>query len=441
MAVAVECNWRGLKSGAQKTLGAIAKSKIRDFFRYIPDEYNERTVHFLGIKVISGADPQKIIKFATKNQDFGHHAVGIPVIIQVDGGQGLVCLLTIEGLTDDEIRILIQNGPYDKKPRVSKEAADATSEVVSGDQSTAEIQALALATASGGEATETKVDVVKEPSSDPVVKPMKQEIVKRRPPLEILTSGSGGWTTEKIERLKSTLSYLISNHVTEEMLSTELNSVYIKVSYITAAILEHMEINQSSAGNYRGTVASFYTSVIALFALKGLEDSAMDERSTPWLFDLDVVLDFVGGKDNLSALARGRRKEIEERTAKEKALPPPVPAEEVETAAASNVDDNDLINLALAALSGRKEAERELAAAEANLSDTQASIQEIENLLLTKRAELARAKAFVGEMRQKVESFTVSNEVRARVVEAIRKAQEEFDRMQKLAKDLGISST
>lgn len=105
--------WRGIRPHSREKLSRLAKSSIRSFFRYYPDDV---TVSLVCFKACPGGDRNSLIKIVPLTADFGSHPVGVSVSVYLEGTQGLYALFTLEGLSDLRTRRVLSQGPYNKKP-------------------------------------------------------------------------------------------------------------------------------------------------------------------------------------------------------------------------------------------------------------------------------------------------------------------------------------
>jgi hypothetical protein len=212
------------------------------------------------------------------------------------------------------------------------------------------------------------------------------------------------------------------------------NLLQVSVNDITDAILEHMKLPKNGANNYRGTIANFYSTRIALFALKWEDSIDPEARYEDWLVDVLLVLDFVGGRNNLSALTRDREQEIRERLAVERMVEenPPPTAESVEVAAVGGfVADAALLDLAMQSREGRLLAEEALQAARQNAESLAAEVVRIEAQLAAARQTHSGSLAMVAEAEEGLKKFVLT----PKTVSIIRNAKTRLDA---LVADLGL---
>lgn len=103
------------------------RATLDSYFRYYPGELNGELRLYKQGRGGRADDP---ICITTQKREFGPSPIGVPVVVHTIGSHGATGLLTIEGLTDKEVRLLISDGPYDKRLR-----QEGTQEVGSGEDS------------------------------------------------------------------------------------------------------------------------------------------------------------------------------------------------------------------------------------------------------------------------------------------------------------------
>ncbi len=431
MAISIEIEERArFSSPASKRLQSAARSSIGDFFR--KHEAPPETVHITVFKASSGADPEKIIKLlAGKSPEMGVQS-GIPVLIFTEGHQGLNCLMTIPGQNEQSVIELIEQGPYNRKPRrkllaLPREIADSF-----GVMATLASSALTEATEDNpAPAAEDTTDVEEATKPTAEAKSGEKPPVRRLAPLEkLLANGVNG---DEIERLKTTIASIIYRKVGEsEIPPSEL--LMIPVEEITKAIMEHMRLPMNDAGNYRGIIGNFYAAKISLFALKWDDSADPDAQYTDWCFDCDLALDFIGGRSKLAALTRERDVEVSKRIARERdaAANPPVKAEAVQEVARQGfLQDAALLELARSMLDGRHAAEEAMHLAEMNAAKLLDEVAGFEARLAAAKTAHEKALTQVGEAREKIAEYVLDNET----LERIRAAKARLD---SLALELGL---
>jgi hypothetical protein len=177
-----------------------------------------------------------------------------------------------------------------------------------------------------------------------------------------------------------------------------------------------MGLPMNSTGTYRGIIGNFYQSRITLFALKWENSSSEDAQYTDWLFDCNIVLDFVGGKNNLAALTKARDAEVRERVAKEEAAEqnPPPKADEV-AKAAGFLADASLLELAAQTLEGKRKAEEEAHLAETNAAKIWEEIGALEGKLEEARTAHRTASALLDAARARVSEYVLSPEAMSKI--------------------------
>lgn len=399
----VQFNVQGHFSGkGAETLIANARRSFKDFFR--GTEIGSANV--LVFRCGRGSDPQRLIKVDTTAVNVRKEKVpGVPVVICTDGTQGIFGNITVAGLSDGETQTLIENGPYLRRPK--KKLADAT-------PTTETPVAVPVVVAPLLPVAPTESAQPHRPTSN------------RQAPLQKLLAN--GIETDEIERLKQTLASIIYRQIGDsEMPSTLL----VPVEGITTAIMEHMRLPRNASGSYKGIIGNFYNARIAMFALKW-DDASGDSVYTDWLFDLTLVLDFVGSKGNLAALTRVRDTEVRERTIQEEAIAanPPPKAEQV-AEAASFLADASLLELAAKTIAGKKAAEEEARLAEVNATKISEEIAVLDAKIAQAKIAFENANVLVAMAKAKVSEYVLPPE-------AMKKIRAAKARIDTLVEDLGI---
>lgn len=399
----VQFNVQGHFSGkGAETLIANARRSFKDFFR--GTEIGSASV--LVFRCGRGSDPQRLIKVDTTAANVRKEKVpGVPVVICTDGTQGIFGNITVAGLSDSETQALIENGPYLRRSK--KKLAD-TTPMTETSAVVPVVTAPPLPVAPTGPA-----------------QPHRSASNRQAPLQKLLANGT---ETDEIERLKQTLASIIYRQIGDsEMPSTLL----VPIEGITTAIMEHMRLPRNASGSYKGIIGNFYNARIAMFALKW-DDASGDSVYTDWLFDLTLVLDFVGGKDNLAALTRVRDTEVHERTMQEEAIAanPPPKAEQV-AEAAGFLADASLLELAAKTIAGKRAAEEEAHLAEVNAAKLSEEIVALDAKIAHAKTALESANALVATAKEKVSEYVLPPEA----MEKIRAAKARIDA---LVQDLGI---
>lgn len=401
---------------------AMANS-VRDFIKF----YTEKPILGIGLAALAvktGAPRQNGVKLAKSHNDHGAATTGVPVIIKTTGGQGVECLMTIPGLSDESVRKIIEGGPYTKAPKVEKVAFEPFAPPITKEEMNLALslpppQVLTKETVGDTEAVEA--------TETPPLTPEKQDRPKLSAHERLVQAGVG---QEEIARLKATLATIFQREFEKHPEEADTNTLQVSVEKITKAIMEHMGLPSNAAGNYRGIIGSFYYSRIALFALK-MENSFEGGLYTDWAFDCPRVYDFIGGKDQLAHLSREREAEVKRRLVEEAEATPAPPADVVADAVEQLLPDASILDLAMKVLEGRRQAEAELALAQANQQQLQLVVGEAERCLQEAKAQLADAERLTAEKEAAVKQFVLD----PAILDKIREAKQRLD---KLARDLGI---
>lgn len=404
----MELNIESRMSGGGKDpvelIGRV-KNTIRKYFAHCPVEVGN--VRFVVQEAKFGGDAQKLIKLSAPIKAAEVHPEAVTVNVYTYGSQAAIGFMIVQDHDAEKLKDLLMKGPYNKKPR--RKNGEATDDV--------HLVATPVAAAVAEIAPVVEVPPVQLPVVPSVV---VSEVVPQAPrltPLEKLRAG--GFPEEDIERLKATLSVILQEEMVRQGLAEVPNTLRVKVRDITAAIIDHMRLPRSSAGTYRGIVGAFYSSRITLFALKYDEQDKGDEMYADWLFDCDLVVDFIGGKDQLEALARIRRQEVSEREAKEATREPAPPAAVVEEAVLQDsLTDEAAVALTLKWLEGKKDAQQAVALAQENLASHEERLARLLAQVEEAKVAVEGAKELVKVAEKKFSALELSEEVRTRLREA-----------------------
>ena len=178
---------------AQHRMFKAAKETIGDFFRLHDGQLEE--VHLLAFRAVHGGDPRCRIKITTKTPDMGHNPKGVPVVVFLEGKQGLTCLMTtVPEQNDEQIQKLIEAGPYLRKKRLPKlSEAPVTSETPLQGGEASELLSTAETIMEAAK-FEPEAAEQREPAEAPVAKPVlpASPPPKRMTPLEKLTENEVG---------------------------------------------------------------------------------------------------------------------------------------------------------------------------------------------------------------------------------------------------------
>jgi hypothetical protein len=412
MEVRIESKMGASDGKGSRLLTGQAKETIEDFFRFCPEEVP--LVDFVAYQVKRGSNPQLLIK-PVSELPAAKLRPGVSVCVHTEGTQGLWGVMSVPGRDPSQLKSLIAAGPFDKRVRqhASAETSPPATEVV-------EMTTVAAAVTEVVEPPMSAVSTGYAPVPIPATQSSSNEQaddVMRLTPLQKLRVG--GFPEEDIERLKATLSVILQNEMVRQGLSEVPNTLRVMVRHITAAIIDHMRLPRSDAGTYRGIVGAFYSSRIRLFALKYDEQEKGDEMYADWLFDCDLVTDFIGGKDQLEALAHVRRQEVSEREAKEATREPAPPTAVVEAAVLQkSLTDEEAVALAHKWLEGKKEAEQAVVLAKENLASHEDRLARLLAQVAEAQTAVEGAKELVKAAEKKFSADNLSDEVFTRLREA-----------------------
>jgi hypothetical protein len=402
MQITIQNRFANSNGRGARAMTPLVRASLEGFFEYVPEEVG--TIDFVILSAKRGSDPQRFIKVVSPLDEGRSRDSAVSVNVWTEGTQGALGLLSVEGYSAVQLEGLLERGPYNKKPRrpVEREAEEAeAAEVV-----TPPVQKTVVVTTPQPQAAAAQEETVA-PTQTPRLTPLEKLQRAEVPP-------------EEIDRLKETLSAIVHVEVARQGFAEVPSTLRVSVETITRAILDHMKLAHSRAGNYQGIVGSFYASKISLFALKyDYPDESVESKYPDWLFDCPSVIDFVGGHNQLVALARVRKKEVEERVALDAVREPAPEPQVVEQAAQEGfMPDNSLFALAHRFVEGREQAALELALSNENLQKQQASLNAL--LAQVELAQQALAEAFdlVKAAQKKVDSLVLSDAAKKRIFQA-----------------------
>lgn len=363
MTINVNMKWRGtISHRARRTIESGVRVALKSYLQHAPLSLTE--VNLIALKLAPGADLQKGIKVVPKCTE--HEANKDSLLVSIatgTGNQGLVCHMSIAGVPASVLFDLIESGPYNKHRKVSHEEL-----VVEG-----ACTSLMVATCPEPEVVEIPHEVAEVRSAPIVVVAPASEYETRRnvlsisrmSPYEKLKKNSA--SEEEIERLKATLASIIATELVAQGFTDVPNTLLASVEHITKAIIVHVDPSRNSKGDYQGIIANFYVTRIALFAYKW--EGSMDEKALyhDWIFDCELVLDFVGGVDKLKHLAQERFVEVKQREEERKAQEVlPATVQPLEDAVEDKLSDFAILEMAHALMAARVLAQNDVDLAERN---------------------------------------------------------------------------
>ncbi len=409
------------RGGGSKKLATLAKGTLGDFFKFCP-----ASVPVLNLTIVSaerGGNVHRPVRIIPSRAD-GHRPSTLPVAVYTEGTQAVHGFVSSDGVSIDVLRELIENGPYHSKPKICAKA----------EQSTFELAPTSAVAEPEGMSVPEMAKVSETVPDDPVVaavKPLAPEPV-RLTPLQKLQRNEV--STDEINRLKETLADIVQGEKDRQRLTELPNTIEVTVSNITRSIYDHMRLQRNQSGTYQGVIANFYATRIALFAVKWQDDPQSDEVYTPWLFDVTLVIDFIGGTDKLAALARVRRQEVKQREAEEATSQPAPQPEAVEQAAQEDqLPDHELILVAQRFLAGQEEAKKALELARQEFELQQQNLARLLEQVKIAQAELVRSKDLVSQAEANLKTLALSDSAKKRIIAA-------RDRLVALAAELQLWS-
>ncbi len=412
----------------------MATESVRTFFRTYEQPPEEvLVVAYSAERGGHGHNPVRLVK--TKPDP---RAAGVPVMIHVKGSQGLKCLVQVPGWTDRHLEKVISDGPYLVKRKRCDNGAEA--EIIDQAQESAEVpqddQAIDWSAYEEPAGEADPIEVPEEPTAPPeereVAVVLTAPVVPtvRETPLEKLRRAKV--PREEIERLRTTMASIVYRKVGDREVP---NTLQISVTAISTAAREHMQLPMNKVGDYRGIINNFYKSRIALFGYKHESSLDPDAQLADWIIDAELVMDFVGGKNQLAALTKVRDLEVAARKRHEEeaaaAVPPPSAVAVEEATETGFLEAEALLNMAARTLEARRAAEEELRLARENAEQLAEEVRRREAELTEARAAHESSLALVAEAETKVGEFVLSPDV----VEKIRRAKQRLDA---LVSDLGI---
>lgn len=397
---------------------------VKRFFKHYDGNPIEKVSLFI-LKANPGGDSRNLIKVVKRTGDFkGINNPGVPASIWTEGTQGVVCLIQIEGMSDEEVSFLISNGPYLRKKKVviEKDLTPKDTKETKPEEGIASVsQVVNTETiAPMAKIVETVKSTVSVPKRAQPVVVEKKKILSPNEKLE-----NAGTPEEEIGRLKATMASIVHRECGDVDIP---NTIVVSVENITKAILEHMKLKSRPVGDggYRGIIANFYVTRIALFGMKNETSADPDATYTDWIIDTQLVLDFVGGKDSLACLTRKREVEVAERLKEEKKpkAPPPT-AEDIKEAAETFTEHTAILDLVRKMLDGKQVAEESLANAVTNRDLILAEVARLTQALALANEDLNGANSLVEEAEKEAAKFILNEETLAR----IREAKAKFDKL------------
>jgi hypothetical protein len=409
-----------------------AIDSVRTFFRTFEQPPEEvMVVAYSAERGGHGSNPVRLVKTRPDAR-----AAGVPVMIHVKGSQGLKCLMQVPGWTDEILEKVISEGPYLLKRKKRDNGTEPEVAATEPVEQAPETQVFDWPILAEMTADQEPIEVLEESTTLPeeheaeVAMTTPVQPVVRQTPLEKLLKAK--ITQEDIERLRVTMATIVYREVGD----TEIpNTLQVSVTAISIAAREHMQLPMNKVGDYRGIINNFYKSRIALFGYKHESSLDPDAQLTDWIIDADLVMDFVGDKNQLAALTRVRDLEVAARKRHEEeeaaAAPPPSAVAVEEATETGFLEAEALLNMATRTLEARRAAEEELRLARENAEQLAEEVRRREAALAEARLAHESSLALVAEAEVKVGEFVLGPDV----IEKIRRAKQRLDA---LVADLGI---
>lgn len=411
----------------------MATESVRTFFRTYEQPPEEVVVvAYSAERGGHGNNPVRLVKTRPDAR-----AAGVPVMIHVKGSQGLKCLMQVPGWTDRDLEKVISEGPYLLKRRkrdngTEPEIVESTEPV----ERAPETQVFDWPVHTEPTVDEEPIEVPEEsttlPEEHEKAVPLATPVLSavRQTPLEKLRKAKVA--QEEIERLRTTMASIVYREVGDKEVP---NTLQVSVTAISTAAREHMQLPMNKVGDYRGIINNFYKSRIALFGYKHESSLDPDAQLTDWIIDADLVMDFVGGKNQLAALSKVRDLEVAARKRHEEeeaaAAPPPSAIAVEEATETGFLEAEALLNMATRTLEARRAAEEELRLARENAEQLAEEVRRREAELAEARVSHESSLSLVAEAEAKVGEFVLGPDV----IEKIRRAKQRLDA---LVSDLGI---
>ncbi len=367
--------------GKAKLSRSIQKS-IDDFFKHC--QHLPSSLAFVINEITPGG---KQGRFVTMHPDPLDEKFGTRVKILTEGTQCAIGYLTSDSLDHNTLRTLIEAGPYTKReqeviPERQLEVAEFCEEV-----------------------TTMSIPL-------PATKPEKS--ASKLSPYTYLVQQ--GVQKEEIERLRATMASIVS--AVWDGTGDPTNTAQVPVETITKCILGHMGIPTNTANNYRGVIGSFYSARISLFGYK-FEGVRLGESSryTDWVLDVDLILSFVGGKNDLARLARERAAEVQRQAEVEAQTP--VSATQLE----EPLSDSELMRRAATFQEQRRRKQEEVAKLEENGQSLKELLCEYEAEVMKIKEDIINNANRIAEANNELEQLRLPEHIRQELQKALMRIQ------------------
>lgn len=408
--ITTRASWHG---DVKARLQRLATASVRSFFAYA--EPVPESVRLVAYVAERGGDPKNLITVSIKPAD-GKNLSGLSVKVHTEGTQCLLCKIEIDGLTVKKMRKVIKEGPYNRKPKRAAVIDPVELELATEPETIVEeVAELAPSPETLG---------LEELAQQPAPLPLTKKVERLSPNQRLIAAGID---EEEIDRLRATMAHIVDQHRDPD--GTIPNTIQVSVEAITRAAYEHAKLTPNATGTFRGIVANFYATRIALFGYKSGLRIDSDATYDDWAIDALLVIDFVGGLDQLAALTKARKAEIAERVTREKQLleTPPPTAEIVEEAVAQGfMLDAGLLDLAMQSLNALNAAKEELALAQKNADQLSLIVQRLQAEKAKADEDLVAAIEQLVVAEEKVKQFTLSEDVLEKIREAKRRLDQLF---------------
>lgn len=148
----VSISWSSrISASAQLRLERSVRDSLRAFFKHYSGEANR--INLIAFAAERGVDGNKVVRLAEAKDEYSRYPGQVPVLIHLEGTQGLRSLISVPGMKRDETLSLIQSGPYRRKPEkkmvsVSDPAPSQKEEFPPGDKAVPSVPCLPATTSS-----------------------------------------------------------------------------------------------------------------------------------------------------------------------------------------------------------------------------------------------------------------------------------------------------
>jgi hypothetical protein len=289
-------------TSAKANLEKPVTAALEDFFEFADlSEYG--LMEFRGFDVNSSGNPQKIVKYSPGLPEHANSKSGTPVCVCVEGGMGVRGFLSCQNpKRQNDILVMVQAGKPKrrKEGRVTAMAKDIISKATAVYGASKDIlinveqpplpatSAAFLEIESAKVETETEMEM---PAESTILEKIRQSEIDTK----LVASGL---PQHDLPSLRNFWSELIEGYLPLNV--TEFpEKVTIPCTVITPVMYEWFSIE-----NPRGGVASLYNARIAPFGKKSEEPIPVGEKYEPWVINVKLVIDFIGGVHKIPKKSR-----------------------------------------------------------------------------------------------------------------------------------------